>query len=432
MGIFSNNVMGLYNQKLDDVAIEYFPRYDFATRIEPQVRWLTPLSWLLSFPDVWKHKVKIHRDPRLKNIKPPYLLICNHNSFTDFKVMTAAIFPRRANYVVALDAFIGREWIMRKVGCIAKRKFVNDVQIIRQTQHLLNKGQIVVYYPEARYSLIGTPSELPESFGKMVKHLKVPVVALVMHGHHVDEPNWNQKSRGVPLEADFNLVLDKDELAGLSAEDVDTRLAEALQYDDFTWRRENGIEIHDPDRAEGLHRVLYQCPRCKTEYRMSSSGSQLHCEACGTTWEMNPLGVLHALEGDTVFSHAPDWYEWQRENVRAEVEAGTYALECEVLIDSLPNSDGFVQMGKGSLQHDMNGFVLKGRHAGQDFEVRRDVIENYAIHIEYNYIDKQLDCIDISTIDDTYFVYPTTRDASVTKISLAVEELFKHQKKQGK
>ncbi len=429
MGIFSNNVMGLYNQKLDDVAIEDFPRYDFATRIEPQVRWLLPLAWALSYPDVWKHKVKIHRDPRLKDIKPPYLLICNHNSFTDFKVMTAAIFPHRANYVVALDAFIGREWIMRKVGCIAKRKFVNDVQIIRQTQHLLNKGQIVVYYPEARYSLIGTPSELPESFGKMVKHLKVPVVSLVMHGHHIDEPNWNQKSRGIPLEAEIKLVLDKPELAQLSAEEIDTRLAEAMQYDDFAWQRENGIEVHATDRAEGLHRVLYQCARCKTEYRMMSSGTQLHCEACGAGWELSPLGVLQALEGETAFSHPPDWYEWQRQNVRAEVEAGTYGLECEVLIDSLPNSDGFVQMGKGKLLHDMNGFVLKGHHAGQDFEVRRDVIENYAIHIEYNYIDKKLDCVDISTIDDTYFVYPTTRDASVTKISLAVEELYKHHKK---
>ena len=428
MSIISN-VMDQYNTKLDNTAIEDFPRYDFAARVEPQARYLTPITWALSYPGVWKHKTRIHRDPRLKNIKPPYLLICNHNSFTDFKVMTAAIFPHRANYVVALDAFIGREWLMRKVGCIAKRKFVHDVQIIRQTQYLLNKGQIVVYYPEARYSLIGTPSELPESFGKMVKYLNVPVVALVMHGHHVDEPSWNQKPRGVRTEAELKLVVDKNELKSLSPEAIDTRLAEALRYDDFAWRRENGIAVDAPDRAEGLHRVLYQCPRCKTEYRMSSSGARLHCKACGATWEMDPLGVLHALEGETVFNHAPDWYDWQRENVRAEVLAGSYGLECEVLIDSLPNSDGFVKMGKGTLKHDKNGFVLKGSHAGQDFEVRRKVSENYAIHIEYNYTDKKMDCVDISTIDDSYFVYPTTRDASVTKIALAVEELFNHQQR---
>ncbi len=420
-----SNVMGQYNTKLDNTAIEDFPRYDFAKRIEPQVRWLTPITWLLSYPTLWKHKAKIHRDPRLKNIKPPYLLICNHNSFTDFKVMTAAIFPHRANYVVALDGFIGREWLMRKVGCIAKRKFVNDVQLIRQTKYLLSKGQIVAYYPEARYSLIGTPSELPKSFAKMVKHFNVPVVALNMNGHHIDEPCWNQKSRGLRLESSINLVVDKDELSSLSVDEIDARLAKAMQYDDFAWQRKNQIEVHNADRAEGLHRVLYQCPRCKTEYRMTSQGARLSCEACGATWEMNPLGVLHALEGDTIFSHPPDWYEWQRENVRAEIEAGEYSLECEALIDSLPDSSGFVQMGKGSLKHDMNGFVLRGTHNGEPFEVRRDVMENYAIHIEYNYIDKKMDCVDISTLKDTYFVYPTTRDASVTKISLATEELFK-------
>jgi len=62
MSILSN-VMGQYNTKLDNTAIEDFPRYDFATRIKPQVRWLTPVTWLLSYPDVWKHKVKIHRGP---------------------------------------------------------------------------------------------------------------------------------------------------------------------------------------------------------------------------------------------------------------------------------------------------------------------------------------------------------------------------------
>ena len=73
----------------------------------------------------------------------------------------------------------------------------------------------------------------------------------------------------------------------------------------------------------------------------------------------------------------------------------------------------------------MDGIVLRGEHFGEDFEVVKKVPSLYSIHIEFNYIDKKMDCIDISTLDDTYFVYPTTRDASVTKVSLAVEELYK-------
>ena len=423
MGIFSNNVMGFYNLDLQNTKIADFPRYDFAMPVKPQARYLTPVAWSLSFPDVWKHKAKISRD--LKGIKPPYIMLCNHNSFLDFKVMTAAIFPRRANYVVALDGFTGREWIMRQVGCIAKRKFVNDLYLIRQTTRLLDQGQIVVYYPEARYSFIGTNSVLPDSLGKMLKYLQVPVVTLLFHGHHINEPAWNQVSRGVPVEAELKLLFDREQIAQLNPTEIQDQVVQALTYDDYAWQYENQVCIDYPQRAEGLHRVLYQCPHCKTEYRMSSQGSQLRCEACGKVWELTEYGQLKALEGETEFSSPPAWYEWERENVRAEVRAGTYTMESEVLIDSLPNSNGFVPLGKGWLRHDMNGMVLKGSHLGEDFEVVKSNQSLYSIHVEFNYIDKKLDCVDISTLDDSYFAYPLSKDSSVTKISLAVEELYK-------
>lgn len=82
MGTFTDNVMGNYNQKLADTRIADFPRYDFFKEVKPQARYLMPLTWLLSYPDVWKHKTRFYRD--LQGVKPPYLLLCNHNSFFDF------------------------------------------------------------------------------------------------------------------------------------------------------------------------------------------------------------------------------------------------------------------------------------------------------------------------------------------------------------
>ena len=422
MGIFSNNVMGFYNPDFQNKKIADFDRYDFVKPVLPQARYLTPVAWALSYPDVWKHKAKITRD--LQGVKPPYIMLCNHNSFLDFKIMTAALFPRRANYVVALDGFIGREWIMRKVGCIAKRKFVNDIYLIRQTSRLLDQGQIVVYYPEARYSHIGTNSVLPDSLGKMLKYLQVPVVSLLFHGHHINEPAWNQVSRGVPVEAEMKLQLSKEQVLQLSPEEIQAKVTEALVFDDYAWQYENQVRVDYPKRAEEMHRVLYQCPNCGTEYRMRSEGSQLSCTACGKAWELTEYGQLQALQGETEFSSPPSWYEWQRENVRAEVRAGTYGMESEVLIDSLPDSKGFVQLGKGWLRHDMNGMVLKGSHLGEDFEVVKSNQSLYSIHVEYNYIDKKRDCVDVSTLEDSYFAYPLSDDTSVTKIALAVEELY--------
>ena len=59
----------------------------------------------------------------MDGLKPPYLLLCTHHAFIDFKVQTRAIFPHPATYVVALDGFIGKEWLLRNVGGIGKRKF---------------------------------------------------------------------------------------------------------------------------------------------------------------------------------------------------------------------------------------------------------------------------------------------------------------------
>jgi F420-0:gamma-glutamyl ligase len=47
----------------------------------------------------------------------------------------------------------------------------------------------------------------------------------------------------------------------------------------------------------------------------------------------------------------------------------------------------------------------------------------YSCHIEYDYMGKG-DCIDLSTLDDTYYIYPKIKDWSATKISLAVEEMY--------
>ncbi len=49
----------------------------------------------------------------------------------------------------------------------------------------------------------------------------------------------------------------------------------------------------------------------------------------------------------------------------------------------------------------------------------------YSCHIEYNYLGKHGDCIDINTLADTYYIYPEGNDFSVTKIALATEELYK-------
>lgn len=411
---------------------EYFPIPDvkrFDLRLEPiPVRWyLRPIVWMLCFPVFWLHRSKIIKT-EMNGLKPPYILLCSHNAFYDFMVATVATFPHQAYYIVAVDGFIGREWLMRGVGCIGKRKFTNDISIIRHMRKVLDRGKIAAFYPEARYSLCGTNAVLPDSLGKMVKLFKVPVATLITHGHHIDAPFWkgvNPKSRMLKTSSEMKQILSVEEIESMTAEEINARINEEFYYDDFKWQKENHVRVKSKNRIEGLEHVLYKCPHCGTEYRMSTKGTVISCQECGHSWEMDEYGSLNAIEGETYYSHIPDWYEWQRDCVRKEVQAGEYGLKVDCKIKSLPNSKGFINVGDGVLEHTPEGFTLTGNWKGADWSLKIPTSSLYSVHIEYNYKVEHRDCIDLSTLNETFFVYPKGEKFSVTKISLATEELFK-------
>jgi hypothetical protein len=69
----------------------------------------------------------------------------------------------------------------------------------------------------------------------------------------------------------------------------------------------------------------------------------------------------------------------------------------------------------------MTGFTLETE---QDGTVHIPAQNQYSCHIEYEYLGKYGDCIDLNTPTDTYYIYPEDCEFSVTKIALATEELF--------
>lgn len=406
-------------------------RYDMQRPPFRQMHILRPITWALSFPVTWSRRLQVNR-LNMEGIKPPYLLLCTHHAFMDFKVTTAAIFPHRASYVIAIDGFIKREWLLRLVGGICKRKFTNDLQLIRNIKIAIEKGDILALYPEARYSLVGTTAVLPASLAKIARMLKVPVVVLNMHGNYLDSPCWNLKHRKNRLEADLTCIIRAEELSALKVSEVNARIEQAFQYDEYAWQKEQRIAITYRKRAEGLHKVLYQCAHCKTEFQMESHGTTLTCRACEKVWEMGIYGELQAIKMAvdesslvTEFSHIPDWYEFEREQVRQEIEAGTYYTRLPAYVEALPNARGYIPLGMAELTHAMDGFTLEGTFDGDYFSLYKPVLSMYSCHIEFEYMGKG-DCVDLSTLDDTYYIYPQGEHFAVTKMALATEELFQY------
>lgn len=384
------------------------------------------LIWLLSKIALMGKEYKIEKI-NMEGLKPPYMMLSNHMYFIDFELSALATYPDRVNNVVTIDGFYRRPWIMELIGAICTRKFTMDLHLVKSINKVLKRGDVLSMYPEARYSPCGTTSYMPDALGKIIKLNKVPVVAVVHHGNYLHTPFWNyRKPRKVPLYTTLTKILDTEQIKSMSVEEINAAVREALDYDEYRYQKENGIKITEPFRAEGLHKILYHCPSCGTEYRMNSSGTELFCEECSKRWNLEEDGSLKALSGDTEFSRIPDWFEWEREQVRLQIEKGEYSFSDDVEVYSLPRCWRFIKLGKARLTHDPeNGFVLEGFYRDKKYRINRKPIQSNSLHIEYDYCYiKPFDCIDISTENDSYYCYPTKQNV-VTKLAFATEEIYK-------
>ncbi len=353
----------------------------------------------------------------------PWLILMNHSSFLDLEIASKILYPRRYCIVCTSDGLVGKEGLMRRLGCIPTQKFVSDYSLISDIKYSLHNNKIsVLMYPEASYSFDGTATPLPEKIGSVLKILKVPVVMITAYGSFARDPLYNNlQKRAVKVKAKLECLATPVELETLSAERIDEILAGAFSFDYFRWQYENKIRIEEDFRADGLDRILYKCPACGAEGCTEGRGTSLVCNSCGKKWNLDEYGRLSAEEGETEFAHIPDWYKWERVKVREEIALGTYALDTEVEIGLIVDYKSLYMVGNGRLKHGPDGFVLDG--CDGQLHYTQSAGKCYSLYSDYFWYEIG-DVICLGDRDCLYYCFPKQKNV-VARTRIAAEELYK-------
>ena len=148
---------------------------------------------------------------------------------------------------------------------------------------------------------------------------------------------------------------------------------------------------------------------------------KMTCNHCGKTYTMTPFGELEAMDGHGVFTHIPHWYDWQRQQVRRELEEGTYLLDTEVDIGVMVDYSAIYMVGSGRLVHDLNGFHLAGGDGKLDYT--QSAAASHTLYSDYYWYEID-DVISIGDTEVHYFLFPKDH-APVAKVRLATEEMYK-------
>ena len=356
--------------------------------------------------------------------KQPCLYLMNHSAFVDLQIASTILWPKRYSIIMTSDGFVGKNLLMKTIGCIPTQKFVSDSVLVRDIFHSIRKNKIsVLLYPEASYSFDGRATTLPESLGKLVKKLGVPVVMITTKGAFSHQPLYNNlQRRKVKISAEMECILTPDQIENLSHNEINQIIGEKFNFDNFKWQQENKIKISEKFRADYLHRVLYKCPHCEAEGETVGEGTTLTCNACGKVWELNEYGFMKAQNGETEFSHIPDWYDYERQAVRKELLDGSYKLDCDVDIYLLTDMKAIYNVGSGHLVHDNNGFKLTGCDGKINYTQAPEL--SYSLYSDYYWYEIG-DMVCIGNGKVLYYCFPKDKSVSVAKVRLAAEELYK-------
>jgi len=418
--------MKIKTKKLTYDQVLALPPYRHRRPKKPH--WLfSTLMYLLSKPALWKTRFSYQKIGMEKlGKKEPCLYLMNHSSFIDLKIASGMLYPRPYNIVCTSDGFVGKAFLMRNLGCIPTKKFVPQLELVRDMIYALKTLKTsVLMYPEAGYSFDGTATVLPESLGKCLKLLDVPVVMIRTHGTFLRDPLYNNlQLRKIKITAEMEYLLSPEDIKAKTPDELNEILKEKFTFDHFRSQYKRDLTIKEPFRADFLNRVLYKCPHCLAEGKNEGKGTTLTCHACGKTWELTEKGQLVALgEGEeTEFTYVSDWYAWQRQTVKDEIEAGDYRLDVAVDIAVLLDTKALYMVGEGRLIHTHEGFFLFGCDGKLNYTQKP--LASYSLNADYYWYEIG-DVISIGNQDILYYCFPKGGKDVVTKTRLATEEIYK-------
>lgn len=394
---------------------------------KPMKQWVffRKLIRLLSLFDMWRVEFRCKKIG-MEKLSPdqPCLILMNHSSFIDLEIIATLFHKRSYQIICTLDGLVGKKWLMRCLGCIPTKKFITDPSLVKDMVYSVKElKSSIVMYPEASYSFDGTATPLPESIGKCLKILKVPVVMVRTYGAFHRDPLYNGlQVRKMKVTAEVEYLLSPEEIQEKSAKELNEILNKQFDFDHFKWQQEKKIRITEKFRADGLNRVLYKCPHCQSEGQMLGKGITLTCQSCGKEYVLTEEGYMKARNGETEIGHIPDWYRWERESVRKELEEGTYHLDIPVDIYMMVNTKCVYQVGEGRLTHTLDGFHLTGCDGKLDYQQAPGA--SYSLYSDFFWYEIG-DVICIGTPETQYYCFPKDQGDIVAKTRLAAEELYK-------
>ena len=365
-------------------------------------------------------RLKVERDG-LEVPKGPYIVLSNHFTMLDFLLVMLSLYPHRLNAVTAQKWFLNKPLnkLLPIVGCIPKNMFDPDVRSIIGMKTVINRGDGLLLFPEGRCSSSHAYVGMHKSTGKMIKKFGVPVITCYLEGADICIPHWRKGFRSGRIRVTYKNLFSAEQTQSLCIDEINAAVDARL----------SGVEgalpvpANKPFKtfgsrklAEGLHQVLYYCPKCSMEFTMVTEGNKIRCTSCDNEATMDRYAKLSPTQGSIAEKEISLWF---RDQVRHEMKSLHEDMQpivierVRVMTPSPKPGDGVIDSGFGTLQIDPKGWHFSGEMFGERVSKFFPVETIPAISYEHN------DNFQIYFAGDYYVFIPEDRRMCIKYVIIA-------------
>ncbi len=289
------------------------------------------------------------------------LVLCNHTSALDFCHFSTPFLREKVNFVVAENMMYSKPFfasMIKGAHCILKKQYFVDYQCIKSVKQYLDNGVSVILCPEGKVSGEGVTGVMPSSIAKLVKWLGYPVATVVTKGAGLTRPKWAKTMRRGRVDCHCDMLFSKDDTVQLSKDEIFCRIENALAHNEHLYHIQSNRKYRGGKYAEGLERLLYRCPKCGSEFAMTSKGDMIKCNHCQNAVKYQNDGKLVSVGDSVAFDRVDLWYNWQREELAKEVDRDDFRLQHPVwLFVENPEKNGYRFVSSGVITLDKNNLT---------------------------------------------------------------------------
>ena len=347
-----------------------------------------------------KYNITFDKDA-VKNMKGPAIVVATHTCDVDHILSAMTLYPVRPTYIVS-EHFMhikSSARLLKLMHVITKKMFTPDVSTIRNILRAKKENAVIVIFPEGRLSCYGRTLPVADGTAELIKKLGVDLYVWKAEGAYLTFPKWRLKGddRRGKINASVKLLLSADEVAERSTDEIKSITEQAIYNDDELAM--SGVEYRSDTMAEGVERVLFKCPVCLSEGKITSEGDHIRCE-CGLDATLDSFYRLHGAP----FERINEWFEWQQDSIDTESEI----LSSRARLGSCKD-DGFMDpfAGEGEIYLDKDIFRLSGVIHGEkvEFSVKPEQIGAFPA--------TPADHIDIYHNGNLIYIYPENPQMTV-------------------